>query len=318
MELRQLRYLLRTIELGSISQAALDLGVAQSAISLQIQKLESELSTRLLERGPGGISPTEAGLAFIAHAQLCLRHADEAASAARQARLSGVVSVGLAPTTAGVLGMPLMAAMHRQYPDIRIRLVEAMSGHLGQMLNSRELDIAVLFDGHQARRWTIQPMLDERLFLIARADAAPAPLPTRLGALNGLPLVLPTPRHGLRRVLDNAFNALGITPNVIAEVDSLYVLMDMVRTGLGASVQPWAALARQPDADACLRWRELEDDGTARRNLVCSLSEDELSPAAIATRNTLQRTVGQLVDSGLWRGVTALHLESRSPDMGSI
>ncbi|MCZ4303207.1 LysR substrate-binding domain-containing protein [Zoogloeaceae bacterium G21618-S1] len=311
MELRQLRYFVRTVELGSISQAALDLGVAQSAISLQIQKLESELSTRLLQRNPSGIEPTEAGLAFMAHAQLSLRHADEAASAAQHSRLSGVVSVGLAPTTAGLLGLPLMQAMRTQYPDIRIRLVEAMSGHLGQMLNGRELDIAVLFDGHQARRWCIQPMLDERLFVIARADASPTPLPTRLGALAGLPLVLPTQRHGLRRVIDTALNALGVAPNVIAEVDSLYVLMDMVNHGIGASVQPWSALARQPDADSRLRWSELEDEGTTRRNLLCSLSEDELSPAALATRNTLRHTVSQLVNNGHWRGVTPLHLESR-------
>ena len=65
MELRQLRYLVRTIELGSISQAALDLGVAQSAVSLQIQRLEGELATRLLQRTPKGIIPTDAGIAFL-------------------------------------------------------------------------------------------------------------------------------------------------------------------------------------------------------------------------------------------------------------
>lgn len=311
MELRQLRYLLRTVELGSISQAALDLEVAQSAISLQIQKLESELCTRLLQRSPYGVEPTEAGLAFIAHAQLSLRHADEAAHAAQQSRLSGVVSVGLAPTTSGVLGLPLMEAMRDHYPDIHIRLVEAMSGHLGHMLNGRELDIAVLFDGHQGRRWTIQPLLDERLFLICGAGFEPAVLPTRLTALADLPLVLPTDRHGLRRVIDAAFNALDISPRVVAEVDSLYVLMDMVDRGIAASVQPWSALARQPEAQSRLRWTELEDHGIARRSLVCSLSEDELSPAAMATRTLLRQTVQGLVDSGRWRGVTQPHLDTR-------
>ena len=144
MELRQLRYLVRTIELGSISQAALDLGVAQSAVSLQIQRLEGELATRLLQRTPKGI--------FLSQAQLALRHADEAMLAARQSRLSGVVGLGLAPTTAGVLGVPLIQAMREQYPDIRIHLVEGMSGHLGQMLNAREIDLAVLFGAEQARR----------------------------------------------------------------------------------------------------------------------------------------------------------------------
>ncbi|MDO9598394.1 MAG: LysR family transcriptional regulator [Azoarcus sp.] len=317
MELRQLRYLVRTIELGSISQAALDLGIAQSAVSQQIQRLEGELSTRLLQRTATGVIPTDAGLAFLSHAQLALRHVEGAAMAARQSRLSGQVSVGLAPTTAGVLGLPLITAMRSQYPDIRIHLVEGLSGHLGQMLNSRELDLAVLFDFDQARRWSIQPLVEERLFFVCAADAVAGALPTRLADLGDTPLVLPTHRHGLRRVIDAAFKALDLRPTVIAEVDSLTVLMDMVARGMAASLQPWAALARQPQSGAALRWAEIVDAGTVRRNLLCSLSEDELSPAALATRALLARVVRRLVEDGGWRGVTTSHLESRSVDLGS-
>ena len=90
--------------------------------------------------------PTEAGLAFFREAQLTLRHAEQAARAAQQARLSGTVSVGLAPTTASVLGVPLMRAMRERYPDVRLHMVESLSGHLTHMLNARQLDLAVLFD----------------------------------------------------------------------------------------------------------------------------------------------------------------------------
>jgi LysR family tcuABC transcriptional regulator len=311
MELRQLRYLVRTIELGSISQAALDLGVAQSAVSLQIQRLEGELATRLLQRTPSGVVPTDAGIAFLSHAQLALRHADEAMVAAKQSRLSGIVGLGLAPTTAGVLGVPLLQAMQTQYPDIRIHLVEGMSGHLGQMLNAREIDLAVLFGADQARRWSVQHLLDERLFFVCGAAAGPDELPTTLAAIGDLPQVLPTHRHGLRRVIDTAFAALNRQPNIVAEVDSLTVLMDMVAAGMAASLQPWSALARQPAAGSRLRWAEIADAGTARRNLLCSLSDDELSPAALATRGVLRQVVGQLVDAGRWKGVTKGHLESR-------
>lgn len=311
MELRQLRYLVRTIELGSISQAALDLGIAQSAVSLQIQRLEGELATRLLQRTPAGVVPTDAGVAFLAHAKLALRHAEGAATAARQSRLSGVVSVGLAPTTSGVLGYALVEAMRSHYPDIRMHLVEGMSGHLGEMLNRRELDLAVLFDAAPARRWSIRPLLEERLFLVCSADAGPDVLPTRLAALCGLELVLPTDRHGLRRVIDAAFRAAGARASIVAEVDSLYVLMDMVGRGMAASLQPWSALARQAEAGARLRWAEIADAGTSRPNLLCSLSEDELSPAAMATRAVIARVVHRLVDDGRWKGVSIGHLDSR-------
>src|SRR6478736_6170880 len=98
MELRQLRYFVRVVEAGSIGRAAMSIGMVTSALSQQISRLEGELSTRLLQRSASGVVPTDAGLAFFRQAQLALRHADEASRAAQQARLSGSVSVGLAPT----------------------------------------------------------------------------------------------------------------------------------------------------------------------------------------------------------------------------
>ena len=146
MELRQLRYLVRVIELGSISRAALEMDLVQSGLSQQISRLESELSTRLLQRSPKGVTPTEAGLAFFREAQLVLRHVEQAARAAQQSRLSGSVSVGMAPTTAAVLGLPLIRAMRERYPDVRLHMVESLSGHLTGMLNARQLDLALLFN----------------------------------------------------------------------------------------------------------------------------------------------------------------------------
>ncbi|SUG67209.1 LysR family transcriptional regulator [Salmonella enterica subsp. enterica] len=97
MELRQLRYFVRIIETGSMGSAAQDLDIGVSALSQQMSRLENELAIRLLQRTSRGVTPTNAGLAFYSQAQLALRHADDAILAAREARLSGHVSVGMAP-----------------------------------------------------------------------------------------------------------------------------------------------------------------------------------------------------------------------------
>lgn len=99
MELRQLRYFVRIIETGSMGSAAQDLDIGVSALSQQMSRLENELAIRLLQRTSRGVTPTNAGLAFYSQAQLALRHADDAILAAREARLSGHVSVGMAPNT---------------------------------------------------------------------------------------------------------------------------------------------------------------------------------------------------------------------------
>ncbi|HZY17304.1 MAG TPA: LysR substrate-binding domain-containing protein [Ramlibacter sp.] len=309
MELRQLRYFVRIVELGSISRAALDLQLVQSALSQQMARLEGELATRLLQRTSKGVTPTEAGLAFFREAQLALRHADQATRAAHEARLSGSVSVGLAPTTASVLGVPLMVAMRARYPDVRLHMVEGLSGHLSQMLNARQLDLAVLFDTDPARRWSVTPLLQEKLFLIGsrRGDAPAGATRIRMAALKGVPLILPTGPHGLRSTVDAAFARVRLRPTLSAEIDSLAMLMDAVDHGLGSTVQPWAAIGRYPDGAQRFQLAEIADPQVRRINSLCSLSDDELSPAALAARVVLADCARELVGGGRWHGARLSH-----------
>jgi LysR family transcriptional regulator, regulatory protein for tcuABC len=304
MELRQLRYFVRVLELGSISRAALDLALVQSALSQQISRLESELSTRLLQRTSKGVVATEAGMAFFREAQLTLRHADQAVRAAQLSRLTGAVSVGLASTTAAVLGLPLIRAMRERYPDVRLHMVEGMSGHLTSMLNSRQLDLTILFDTQAARRWSVLPLVEEKLFLIqAKSDSTPAANRTRMADLKDIPLILPTGTHGLRSALDAAFVRAKFKPQLAAEIDSLAMTMAAVEAGLGSTVQPWAALAGLPDATKRFTWAEIADTQVRRVNAICSLSDDELSPAALAARVVLADCARELVTSKQWLGV---------------
>jgi LysR family transcriptional regulator, regulatory protein for tcuABC len=312
MELRQLRAFVKVVEVGSISRAALDLNVVQSALSQQMTKLESELSTRLLQRSPQGVTPTEAGVAFFREAQLTLRHAEQAIRAAQESRLSGTVSVGMAPTTAGVLGMPLMHALRERYPDVRLHMVESLSGHLTSMLNARQLDLAVLFDSHllpspdlkTARRWSVMPLLEEDLFFISAKKNTRAKMPStlKLSQLKNEALILPTGPHGLRSTLDAAFARNKLVPNVVLEIDSLALLMDAVNAGLGATLQPWAAVARFPDAADRFLMARISETNVQRVNVLCSLSEDELSPVALAARVVLKECAQQLVSRGIWTG----------------
>jgi LysR family tcuABC transcriptional regulator len=304
MELRQLRYFVRVVELGSMGRAALDLGVVTSALSQQISRLESELSTRLLQRISSGVVPTDAGLAFWRQAQLALRHADDAVRAAQMARLSGHVSVGLPPSTSAVLGLPFMAAMRERYPDVRLHLVESLSGNLTSMLRARQLDLAVLFQADRGQRWSVLPMLEERLFVIARPGlpGLPEHEHVAIAQLADLPLILPSNQHGLRALLNAVCSRERYALNVVAEIDGLAMLMDAVRAGYGATIQPGAALARLVGEP--LTVLEIVDNAARRPNLLVSLSDDELSPAGLAARVVLESVTRDLVTSGRWPGAT--------------
>lgn len=304
MELRQLRYFVKIIEHGSLGRAALELEVGVSALSQQIAKLESELCTRLLNRSSTGVTPTSAGMAFLHHAQLSLRQAENAILAAHRGRMSGYVTVGLPPTTATVLALPLINAMRERYPDIQLHLVEMLSGHLAAQLNARQIDLAILFQLEGGKRWSVTPLLDEKLFVISppQLPLAPSCSNVQLTDLGQLPLVMPSAQHGLRSTLMAAFERSGLVPNIIMEVDGLAVLMNAVRAGHAATIQPGAAAALSGESG--LQVAQISDAHVGRRNLLATLADDELSPAALATRRVIIDVARQLVSQRQWPGAT--------------
>ncbi|HBM2426453.1 TPA: tricarballylate utilization LysR family transcriptional regulator TcuR [Salmonella enterica] len=304
MEIRQLRYFVRIIETGSMGSAAQDLDIGVSALSQQMSRLENELAIRLLQRTSRGVTPTNAGLAFYSQAQLALRHADDAILAAREARLSGHVSVGMAPSTASILGIPFIHAMQENYADVRLHVVESLSGNLERMINTRQIDLAIVFQKDKILRWSARPILEEQLFLIG-SHALLAALPDNPitpEQLAGIPLIMPSQGHGLRGRLDAVCQEHALNVEIVAEIDGLALLMRAVRDGLGATLQPGAAISHL-DNDA-LRVIGVHNPVLSRPNFLVSLSDDELTPAGLAARVVLTKVMRQLVDAGEWPGAT--------------
>ncbi|ENY4231700.1 tricarballylate utilization LysR family transcriptional regulator TcuR [Salmonella enterica subsp. enterica serovar Kentucky] len=304
MELRQLRYFVRIIETGSMGSAAQDLDIGVSALSQQMSRLENELAIRLLQRTSRGVTPTNAGLSFYSQAQLALRHADDAILAAIEARLSGHVSVGMAPSTASILGIPFIHAMQENYADVRLHVVESLSGNLERMINTRQIDLAVVFQKDKILRWSARPILEEQLFLIG-SHALLAALPDNPitpEQLAGIPLIMPSQGHGLRGRLDAVCQEHALNVEIVAEIDGLALLMRAVRDGLGATLQPGAAISHL-DNDA-LRVIGVHNPVLSRPNFLVSLSDDELTPAGLAARVVLTKVMRQLVDAGEWPGAT--------------
>ena len=204
MDLRQLRYFTQIVESGSLSKASRQLFIAQPALSQQLSKLEDEVGKPLLKRSSRGVAPTENGLALYHHARFMLRQLDQAMSIARQesGAVQGMVSVGLPATTVSALGLPLVRRVRERYPSILLNVVEGMSGHLGQMMRMGQLDLAVLFSSDVAPDVSVDPLLEEELFvMLPKHSTLVAPRRTSLTIAEAaaLPLILPTGEHGLRR-----------------------------------------------------------------------------------------------------------------------
>ncbi|MEG0412284.1 MAG: LysR family transcriptional regulator, partial [Comamonas sp.] len=88
------------------------------------------------------------------------------------------------------------------------------------------------------------------------------------------------------------------------------LLMEAVMAGMGATVQPWSAVKLYHATEEVFQWSEIIDGQVRRPAMLCGLSEDELSPAALAARVVLLDCTRQLVSSGAGAGATLSHHEN--------
>lgn len=311
MDLRQLKYFVQIVESGSLAKASRQLYIAQPALSQAIAKLEAEVGKPLLIRTAKGVTPTENGAALHHHARFMLRQHDQALSIARQepGTAYGMVSLGLAATTVCAVGPPFMRRIREKFPGIVLNVVEGMSGHLAQMMRLAQLDLAILFSRDAVPDLPAEPLVEEELFLML-PSSSPLVAPRRnsitCAEVAKLPLILPTGIHGLRRRITTEFEQRNLPLSVVAEIDSLSLLLTCVREGMGATIKPMSAAL----LDGAVRkdWRTLRfsDAQMKRPNYLYSVDAERMSPAAAAVRSELRETVKDLVSRRQWEGVNLL------------
>lgn len=245
MELRQLEYFLKVLDQGGISSAARALGVAQSALSKSLQLLERELGVRLFHRHGRGVRPTREGHLLAEEVRPAIRGLADARAAVSGTppMVPGKVALGLGATLMSTVGARLIRGFSSRYPQVRLRVEHTFATYLSEMLSSGHVDLAVI---NQAQRWPyveVERLVGFDLFLIGSAermadlggadgDAFSTP------RLAGLPLILLGPTHGIRRELDRTALRLGMTYNVLMEVNAFSVIRDLVEQGVGFTVLP--------------------------------------------------------------------------------
>lgn len=248
MNLRRLQYFVKIVDIGSLTQAADILHVAQPALSQQLATLEGEVRQQLLLRTKRGVVPTEAGKVLYRHAQLILRQWDQANADMKAAGqgLSGAVSVGLAPGTAAArLSLPLLRTARARHPGILLYLNETYGTTLSELVMNGRMDIAVLYGGQiTVHGLTFVPLFKEQLYLVGPDSMVASPSEVPLHTIADLDLYLPRPYNVVRRMVNEAFAGLGMTPRVVAEIESAGTLSAVIASGLGATILP-ESMARE-------------------------------------------------------------------------
>ncbi len=299
MNFTRLRYFAKVVDVGSMTQAADLLNIAQPALSQQIATLEAEVRQQLLFRTKRGVSPTEAGKTLYRHAQVILRQCEQARTdmAAESAGVSGPVSVGLAPgTAAATLALPLIRAIRTLHPGIILYLNENYGTTLSELIMSGRMDLAVLYGNRAIHGLSFTPLMEEELFLVGPAASAD-PIP--VAELEGIELFLPRPYNIVRKLVDENFTRAGVSFRVVAEVESAATLKAVIADGLGLTILP-ASMAREA-ADGRPSWcRRIVDPVIAAPLTLCQSDHLPLSEPAEVVKTVLLELAAGLPADGGW------------------
>ncbi len=250
MDLKQLAYFVRVAELGSFTRAAQALGVAQPALSRQVRLLEVELRQNLLVRNGRGATPTQAGQVLLAHGRGILHQVERAQEELARVRggLSGRVALGLPPSVARVLMVPLTRRFRERLPQVQLSVSEGLSSAMQAQLQSGGLDLAVLYNPAPTPGIELAPLLQEELVLVQARPAGlqedPPPGPLTLREVLPLPLVIPSRPNAIRMLVEAQMLALGARPTVAMEIDGVSAILALVAEGLGVALLPRHAVAR--------------------------------------------------------------------------
>lgn len=306
MDIKQLRALLAVAETGSATKAADLLHIVQPAVSRHIQLLEEEFGVALFSRDRHGMTLTDAGKVVVEYGRRALRELDQAKAEIRPSSgmVSGTAAIGLLPSTADLLAAELVECLKQKHPQINVRITVGYGGHLQQWLEAGEVDVALLYDAKTPPALQVQPLLEEKLFLVGPPDAGLNLRKARkVVSLQSESFILPSAPHALRSLVEHAFAVTKISCTVVAETNSLSVQKSLVMKGFGYTVLPSCAVTEDVAA-GLLSAAPITSPDLTRRIVLAHAITRRLPPAAAVATAELTALMKKLTTKGAWPGAT--------------
>jgi LysR family nitrogen assimilation transcriptional regulator len=302
MDTHRLKYFLRIAEEGSITRAAGLLGIAQPALSRQLQLLEDDLGVALFRRTRRGVELTEAGERLRASTAAPLRQLELAVKYAGSplARLERNVLLGLPETTVDVLVVPLINSLNTVFPTAVFSVTVGNTDQLVEAMLKGAVDVA-LINPVPDERVFYREMLTEDLVLVGGADSKLDPTrPVNFVDVGALPLVIPRSASGVATLLQNAALRTKVNISYRTSTDSLQVTKRLIEAGLVYGVLPLSACRREVD-DARLRFAPICEPRLTQHLGVAATSQLEL-PRELTVKlgNTIREEVAALIKAGHW------------------
>ena len=292
LDVRRLRVLRAVAAHGSFSAAAEVLDFTQPAISRQIATLEAEAGTQLVDRTARGVRLTQAGELLVGHADAILDRltAAESQLEALSQLKGGRLRIG-APATANATLIPLaIRAFDDAYPQVDLRLDEAVSSVLVERLGSGDLDLAIVANPERIPdlpgELVLEHLMDDPLHLAVARDHPLADVPEVRMADLAHEVWIEGRDSACAQPLQLAARAAGFEAKICFESAQWLGKQGLVAAGVGVTLIPTLALATVRD-DIVLR--SLGDAAPRRRVSVATHAWLSPAPSVAPMREILRR-----------------------------
>ncbi len=230
-DLNTLRAFVAVAEEGGFSSAAKRIHRTQSAVSVQIAKLEDQLNAKLFERTSRSVSVTPAGETFLSYARRILELSDEAALAVSPAEEKALLRIGIAEYLAPRHLDVVLTRFRQTFPDCGLNLTLGLGGTLLGMLDQDELDLVVAGPDRPGG----QKLWDEPLVWTGTYE-------TTGGSPHPLDLVLLPPPCIYRKMVFDSLTQMALPWRIAMEANSFEAVQTSIRAGLGITILPQLAI----------------------------------------------------------------------------
>ncbi|MBS27660.1 MAG: hypothetical protein CL566_01860 [Alphaproteobacteria bacterium] len=266
METRVLQNFLRVAQAGKLGQAAAELNIAQPALSRQIALLEADIGAQLFVRHRRGVTLTEAGLLFRDHARAILASVDQARAEVSSTgeSPSGIVALGLPTSMLYVLSGDVVAAYRQRFPNVFLRVHEAVGHVVEGLFTEGQLDAAILIEPRTMPGIKLTPLIEEPICLVGpRKAGLSLDMPVSPAHVAEVPMIMFPVENHVRKRTEAVLARKGLALNPALEVEGQPLTFDLVRRGLGYTVLPQCAaraemklgrMSAAPIAGAMLGW----------------------------------------------------------------
>ena len=248
MDLRQLEIVKIVADSGSFTAAARQMHVSQSAISRQILMLEEELKEPVFVRLGRKVRLTPAGEALVALGKRVLADVRDTTTSIveHHKKLTGTIHLAGGMTVCLHVFPSLLKEYRRRHPDVDVKLTTGGTPQLLERVRSGTVDVALLTLPVEGADLMQVPVLREELLLVTH-PSNPVGRQRRIRApdLDEQPLVLFERGSSTRRVIDDMIAREQIGPRIVMETENVEILKALVAIGMGMTIIPYQAVARE-------------------------------------------------------------------------